>query len=90
MKAAAATSRRCLSPGWSLPVGLLRSDLVCRLNSAIGAGRHADAVTVAFCLIDDSLSVHQLYCFLRAGFDAFERALAFCRIDDYFHAVILS
>jgi len=69
---------------------LQRRGLFHRLNSAIGACRYAYAVAVAFCLVDDGFSVHQRYCFLRTGFDALQRALAFCRIDDYFHGVILS
>jgi len=63
----------------------MHTKLFHRLNGAVGACRYADAVAVAFCLINYGLAVLQAYGFPGAGFDAFKRSPAFCLIDDYFH-----
>ena len=69
----------------TLRTTVCKKKLFNRLNSAVGACRYADTVAVALCRIYDGFTVYQLYRFLGAGFDAFQRSPAFCLIDDYFH-----
>jgi hypothetical protein len=64
--------------------------LIFEMDGAVRAGRNAQAVEIAFVVIDHGLAVDQSQGTVRANLDALSGTATFLQIDDDFHGHCLS